>query len=78
MQHYTVYFIWKLLYMFWVYHPKHVEQFPDKINCVMLHLVGYILEYIGMLFSETKKEWNRRGQYTCACVTNVAICLYSK
>jgi hypothetical protein len=27
------------------YHPKHVEQFPDKINCVTLHLVGYILEY---------------------------------
>ena len=26
-------------------HPKHVEQFPDKINCVTLHLVGYILEY---------------------------------
>ena len=25
--------------------PKHVEQFPDKINCVTLHLVGYILEY---------------------------------
>jgi hypothetical protein len=22
-----------------------VEQFPDKINCVTLHLVGYILEY---------------------------------
>jgi len=101
MQHYTVYFIWKLLCMFrvvpspiirssnkciysiwylrhpqhtqtssnssrwqqiaitvwqipyavdtvvwapddgWWYHPKHVEQFPDKINCVMLHLVGY-------------------------------------
>ena len=66
MQHYTVYFIWKLLYMFrvvppqipdavdttvcapddgWWYHPKHVEQFPDKINCVTLHLVGYMLEY---------------------------------
>jgi len=28
----------------WRYHPKHVEQFPDKINCVKLHLVGYILE----------------------------------
>jgi len=27
------------------YHPKHVEQFSDKINCVTLHLVGYILEY---------------------------------
>jgi len=24
---------------------KHVEQFPDKINCVMSHLIGYILEY---------------------------------
>jgi len=24
------------------YHPKHVEQFPDKINCVTLHLVGCI------------------------------------
>jgi len=66
MQRYTVYFIWKLLYMFRVvpppiirsaniciysiwylsdrYHPKHVEQFPDKINCVTLHLVGHILE----------------------------------
>jgi hypothetical protein len=29
----------------WWYHPKHVEQFPDKINCVTLHLIGYILEY---------------------------------
>jgi len=29
----------------WWYHSKHVEQFPDKINCVTLHLVGYILEY---------------------------------
>ena len=29
----------------WRYHPKHVEQFPDKINCVTLHLIGYILEY---------------------------------
>jgi len=25
----------------WWYKPKHVEQFPDKINCVTLHLVGY-------------------------------------
>ena len=27
-----------------MYHPKHAEQFPDKINCVTLHLVGRILE----------------------------------
>ena len=80
MQRYTVYFIWKLLYMFrvepspiirgvnnciysiwylsrrycylplswkswnWVECAVAGEQFPDKINCVMLHLVGYILE----------------------------------
>ena len=24
-------------------HPKHVEQFTDKINCVYLHLVGHLL-----------------------------------
>jgi hypothetical protein len=29
-----------------MYHPKHVEQFPDEINCVTLHLVGCILEYL--------------------------------
>jgi hypothetical protein len=27
------------------YHPKHAEQFPDKIKYVTLHLVGYVLEY---------------------------------
>jgi hypothetical protein len=25
--------------------PDDVDQFPEKINCVTLHLVGYILEY---------------------------------
>jgi len=30
----------------WWYNPKHVEQIPDKIKCVTLHLVGYILEYV--------------------------------
>ena len=29
----------------WWYHPRHVEQFADKMNCVTLHLVGYTLEY---------------------------------
>ena len=28
-----------------VYHPKHVQLFPDKIKRVTLHLLGYILEY---------------------------------
>jgi hypothetical protein len=35
----------------WRYDPKHVDQFPDKINCVMLHLVGYILEYVPIHYS---------------------------
>jgi hypothetical protein len=30
----------------WWFNPKHAEQFPDKINCVKLHLVGHILEYM--------------------------------
>jgi hypothetical protein len=28
----------------WRCHSKHAEQFPDKINCGTLHLVGYTLE----------------------------------
>jgi hypothetical protein len=32
----------------WRYHPKRAEQFPDKINCVTLHLVEYILEYFSL------------------------------
>jgi hypothetical protein len=34
----------------WWYYPKHVEQFPDKMNCVTLNLVGYILEYKDLLY----------------------------
>jgi len=25
----------------WWYNPRHIEQFPDKMNCVTLHFVGY-------------------------------------
>jgi hypothetical protein len=28
----------------WWYHPKHAEKLPEKINCVKLHLFGYMLE----------------------------------
>jgi hypothetical protein len=46
-----IYSIWYLSHRYcppddgWWYRPKHVEQFPDKINCVTLHLVRYTLEY---------------------------------
>jgi hypothetical protein len=33
----------------WWFHPKHIEQFPDKTNCVTLHLVGYILKHIWLI-----------------------------
>jgi len=28
----------------WWCHPKHVERFPDGMDCVTLHLVGYFQE----------------------------------
>jgi hypothetical protein len=35
----------------WVMVPlEHVKQFPGKINCVTLHLVGYISEYSYNIF----------------------------
>jgi hypothetical protein len=30
-----------------------VEQFPAKTNCVTLHLVGYILEYVLTAFNQS-------------------------
>jgi hypothetical protein len=30
----------------WRYHPKHVEQFPDKINCVTLHFLDIYIRII--------------------------------
>jgi hypothetical protein len=49
----------------WWYHPKHVEQFPDKINCVTLNLVGYILEYWALFFTcrLLTKEENIYGHF---------------
>jgi hypothetical protein len=35
----------------WKYHPKHIEHFPDKVNCVTLQLVGYILEQSSLTLS---------------------------
>ena len=42
----------------WWYHPKHVDKFPDKINCVTLHLVGYVLEYLHFMFHSEKRNCN--------------------
>jgi hypothetical protein len=51
---------------------KHVEQFPDKIKCVALHLVGYILEYkIMRIYGQTIAAGSSNG------VTNIRCCRYS-
>jgi hypothetical protein len=44
------------------YHPKHVEQFPDKINCATLHLVGYIYIYIYIRIEHTSLFCEQAGQ----------------
>ena len=37
--------------------PEHVEQFLDIINCVTLHLVGYILKkYYNVRTHESKMQ----------------------
>jgi hypothetical protein len=62
MQRYTVYFIWKLLYMFRVVPPPIIRSADNYIqhlvfvtplllpatSCVTLHLVGYIriMQYV--------------------------------
>jgi len=112
MQRYTVYFIWKLLYMFrvvpssiirsannciysiwylshrycylpaiavfcapddgWRYHPKHVEQFPDKIDCVKLHLVGYI--YWNVLTMHGPMNFKFKFNHIRVKATQMLIC----
>jgi hypothetical protein len=61
------------------YHLKHVKQFPDKINCVTLHLVGHILEHValfhclfksiwtGMLKNENSSASSRKYTFTVIC-----------
>jgi len=44
---YILFYLETDLHFFWWYHhPKYVEQFPDRINCVTLYLVGYILDIV--------------------------------
>jgi hypothetical protein len=55
-----------------------VEQFSDKINCVTLHLVGYILEYSSQMLtfepilSVKIIVWNR---IRCDVVWQIGICV---
>jgi hypothetical protein len=63
----------------WKSRPKYVEQFPDKINCITLHLVGYILEYISFVFYEFIGSFDGagggRGSVQHGCYPSSWVCL---
>jgi hypothetical protein len=52
----------------WKYRPKHVEQFPDKTNCVTLHFAGYILEHstlsLNLVLDRGRWSKPRPGRFT--------------
>jgi hypothetical protein len=60
------------------YHQKHVEQFPDKINCVMLHLVGYILKYALTYLCYLTRYWLQASWWwhniVETCCSSIIIC----
>jgi hypothetical protein len=60
----------------WWYYPKHVEQFPDKINCVTLHLVGYILEGrdYDSAFTKEQQTFNLNPLMQYSVVLLVKVC----
>jgi hypothetical protein len=84
-QRYTVYFIWKLLYLFrvvplpiirsanncicsiWYLSHRYCHLPLYKINCVTLHLVGYISEQL-MALSHTKIQDSKYGKRRPALV----------
>ena len=53
----------------WKDHPKHVEQFTDKINCIWLHLVGHLLTHI----------WKQKQTVLCNTLRELLCrCCYSR
>jgi hypothetical protein len=55
--------------------PKTCEQFPDKINCVTLHLVGYILENYPFYFDILYVSRRTLSGFSCG-KCNVIIWLW--
>jgi len=56
----------------WRNHPKHVEQFTDKINCVQLHLVGHLL-------TQNNVKLHRSVAFIIGSyATKHSYCLYSR
>jgi hypothetical protein len=51
------------LSVLWVAYSKHVEQFPDEINCVTLHLVGYIYWNMGVCCYFMTRQQGKRNSF---------------
>ena len=64
MQHYTVYFIWKLLYMFRVVPPPIIRS---ANNCI------YSIWYLSHRYCYLPLSWNSWNWFECA-VGGVLIC----
>jgi hypothetical protein len=62
----------------WRYHQKYVKQFPDKINCIMLHLFGYILEYALTYLCNLTRYWLQAPWWWYnsveTCSSSIIIC----
>jgi len=56
MQRYTVYFIWKLLYMFWVVISPIIRS---ANNCI------YSIWYLSHRYCYLPLSWTRRCRYSC-------------
>jgi hypothetical protein len=58
---------------------NHVEQFPDKINCVTLHLFGYISQYRRVLcFCNKVSDYNSDElQHVTRCCITLSCCLFT-
>jgi hypothetical protein len=74
MQHYTVYFIWKLLYMFQVVHPPIIRR---TYNCI------YSIWYLSCHYCYLPLLWKSWNWYECVVadssngMTNTRCCRYS-
>jgi len=56
-QHYTVYFIWKLLYMFWVVQPPIIRSVNNSI---------YTIWYLSHRYCYLPLSWKRWNWFECA------------
>ena len=68
MQRYTVYFIWKLLYMFWVVSPPIIRSANNFI---------YSIWYLSHCYCYLPLSWKSWNWFQCAVHTETSIASHS-